>query len=267
MPRLKEALGNPGNWISLLPGGQRNLVTLRPITGAPTDVFLHPLGSLTVKQNVVPLNLDISRFGQASPAGVRRFSITSVTLGDQNQDPQTIKEFFAPAQFFEMSDDEKLSRPSFEPMAAGVGFTSDDFLFTADSGDWLEVEAIVFETLIVGEQAGQPRPSEAQDPKNMYTLSAELLGKQALFGAAGSSDIRRSGKAKYRTTIGKHKIAKEGWSIVSTDDMTVRPMPDIEDDKPASYSEAAQALRKLKQENPAQAASLKIVRLSDLSAS
>ncbi len=29
MPRLKEALGNSGNWISQLPDGQRQVVTLR----------------------------------------------------------------------------------------------------------------------------------------------------------------------------------------------------------------------------------------------
>jgi hypothetical protein len=63
--------------------------------------------------------------------------------------------------------------------------------------------------------------------------------------------------------MGKHRIAKEGWSIVATDDLKVQPVPGIEADKPATYSEAAQALQKLKQENPAKAAGLKILRLSE----
>src|SRR6185295_18208388 len=121
LPRLKEALSNPGNWTSQLPVGQRQVVTLRAKTPSPNEVLLHPLGTLTVKQNVVPLNLDISTFGQAAPAGARRFTI-GVSLGAQNQTPQTIKDFFAPAQFFKMTDDEKLSRPSFELMDSGVGF-------------------------------------------------------------------------------------------------------------------------------------------------
>jgi hypothetical protein len=262
MPRLKEALGNSGNWVSLLPTDQRQMVSLRTITAGPADVFLHPLGSLTIKQNVVPLNLDISRFGQSTPAGDRHFSITNVFLGDLMQNPQPVKEFFAPAQFFEMSDDEKLSRPSFEPMTAGVGFTSGGFAFTTDTNDWLEVGAIQFETVIVDKQNNQTQHS---GPKNLYTLSTNLLDKQARFGAAGSSDIRRSGKAKYRTTKDKYKIAKEGWSIVSNDNMTVQPVSGIEEGKTASYSEAAQALRKLKQQNPAQAAGLNILRLSELS--
>jgi hypothetical protein len=99
----------------------------------------------------------------------------------------------------------------------------------------------------------------------LYQLSAELFGKQARFGAAGASAIRRSGKAKYRTAVGKHRIAKEGWSIVATDSLTVEPLPGIEGGRPVIYSEAAQALTKLKHQNPAKAAGLKILRLSELS--
>ena len=260
LPRLKEALGNPGNWMSQLPDGQRPMVTLRAKPGAATEVLLHPLGTLTVKQGVVPLNMDISRFGQAAPAGARRFTITSVRLGGQNQTTRSVKEFFAPAQFFEMSDDEKLSRPSFEPMAAGVGIGSDEIAFTADANDWLEVQAIEFETIIVDKQRRESRHS---DPKNLYKLTPVLLGKQARFGAAGNSDLRRTGKAKYRTTMDKHRIEKEGWSIVATDDLTVQAVTGIEAG-PTIYSEAAQALRKLKQENPAKAAGLTILRLSEL---
>ena len=85
--------------------------------------------------------------------------------------------------------------------------------------------------------------SRRSDPKNLYQLSAELFGKQARFGAAGDSALRRTGRAKYRTAVGKHQIAKEGWSIVATDDLTVQPVPGIEEGKPVIYSEAEQALQ------------------------
>ena len=69
LPRLKEALA---------PSGQLGHVSCRwasarwsPSSPRPetTDILLHPLGTLQVKENVVPLNLEISRFGQAAPAG------------------------------------------------------------------------------------------------------------------------------------------------------------------------------------------------------
>ena len=259
LPQLIEALSNPGNWISQLPAGQRPMVTLRPRPGSPTEVLLHPLGTLTVKQGVVPLNMDISRFGQAAPAGARRFTINSVSLGGQSPTTEPVRDFFAPAQFFEMSDDEKLSIPSFQPMDAGVRIGSDVFVFSAD--DCLEVKGIEFETIIVDKEKNESRPGGSKD---LYKLTPELLSKQALFGAAGNCDVRRTGRAKYRTTMDKYKVVKEGWSIVATDDLSVQPVPGIEDGKPRIYSEAAQALRKLKQADPAKAAGLKILRLSEV---
>jgi hypothetical protein len=261
LPRLKEALASPSNWTTRLPDSQRPMVSLRTNPGAASAVLLHPLGTLTIKQSVVPLNLDISRFGPAAPAGARRFTISSVSLGRENQEMQPVRDFFAPAQFFEMSDDEKLSRPSFEPMVAGVSLGSDEFRFSADSNDWLEVEAIKFETIIVDKEKNESRHSA---PEDSYQLTPVLLGVQARFGAAGASDLRRSGRAKYRTTLGKHRMVKEGWSIVATDNLTVTPLPGMEDGKPAIYSQAAQALRQLKVTNPAKAAGLKIVRLSEV---
>src|SRR5262245_18895878 len=265
MPRLKEALANPGAWIAQLPGGQRPMVTLRAKPGAATDALLHPLGAMTVKQNVVPLNMDISRFGQAAPAGARRFTISTVSLGGLSQTTQPVKDFFAPAQFFEMSDDEKLSRPSFEQLTAGVSIGSSEFTFTTISSDLLEVEAIEFETWIVDKQKNETRRSNPEDPKKFYKLNPGSLDRQARFGAAGISDLRRTGRAKYRATAPKHQIAKEGWRIVSTDDLAEQPAPGVEAGKPASYSEAAQALQKLKQQDPARAAGLKVLRPSELS--
>ena len=119
LPRLTEALRNRGNWVSQLPNRQQEVVTLRPNPWTAKDVLLHPLGTLTIKQTVVPLNFEISRFGQGPPAGARNFTI-NVASGGFTQSPDSVKDFFAPAQFIEMTDDEKLSRPSFESMDAGL---------------------------------------------------------------------------------------------------------------------------------------------------
>ena len=190
LPLLKEALGHPGNWRSQLPDGQRPMVTLRAKPGAATEVLLHPLGTLTVKQSVVPLNLEISTSLARRRRPARAASRSAVNLGGQHQTTQSVRDFFAPAQFFEMSDDEKLSRPSFEPMEAGVRLGSDAFLFT-DTHDCFEVDTIAYETIIVDQPGQEPRRSAPQD---LYPLSRKLLGKQARFGAAGSSALRRTGQ-------------------------------------------------------------------------
>src|SRR4029079_16840599 len=62
----------------------------------------------------------------ATPSGARRFTV-AVTLGGAQPypAPTPLKDQFAAAQFFEMSDDEKLARPSFELMEAGLQFGAD----------------------------------------------------------------------------------------------------------------------------------------------
>ncbi|HEX6731664.1 MAG TPA: DUF6603 domain-containing protein [Pyrinomonadaceae bacterium] len=267
LPRLKEALSHPDNWVTRLPQGQRPVVTLAT-RAETTEILLHPLGTLEVKETVVPLNMDISHFGQAAPAGDRRFSITTVNIG--GEDEQTInhvRDFFAPAQFLEMTDDEKLSRPSFEQMDAGVKFLSEAIVFTTEQTDWLEAKAIEFETWILDKGTNVAESTDEKDAQGVtrfYQLSALQLGRQARFGAAGSSELRRTGKARYRTTIAKHKIAKEGWAIVDGDDLTPQPLTGVEEGRPASYSEAAEELRRLKQETPAHAARFKLLRPSEL---
>lgn len=263
MVRLKEALENAGNWVSQPPGGQRQMVTLRTKTAGAAEVNLHPLGLLRVKQNVVPLNMDISKFGQAVPSGARRFTITSVILGKESQPAKLIKEFFAPAQYLEMSEEEKLSRPSFEALAAGVELGSEKFEITAESEDWLEVEGIEFETFIVDKKGSEPRSGDTENRDNLYKLSIAQLGKQSRFGAAGRSEIRRTGKEKYRAVIGKYKVVKEGWTVISSDES----VEEMEAGEATSYTEAAQTIERVKRENRTRATGMKIVRLSELSES
>ena len=100
-------------------------------------------------------------------------------------------------------------------------------------------------------------PPHAPGQKIFYELSHALFFQQSRFGAAGSSEIRRSGKAKYRVaTAGKYQVSKEGWSIVGDDLSELAP--------PSNYSEAAQTLEKTIRRTPALAGRLQIVRLSEL---
>jgi Family of unknown function (DUF6603) len=265
LPRLMEALGNEGNWVSQLPGGQRQAVRLRGRTAAPGEVYLHPLGSLTVKQNVVPLEIDITRFGQGAPTGERRFTISSVTVGSNQESKGGVRDFFAPGQYFEMSDEEKLSRPSFELMTAGVAIAANEITFTGATEDVLEVKAIEFETTLIGKDVAQAGGVGTEEGKKLYRLSVGLLEKQSGYGAAAKSGVRRTGNAKYRLNVVKNKIVKEGWSIVATEDLGVQAVEERGGAKEMSYTEAEEALRRIKEQEPGRAGSLKILRLSEVS--
>jgi len=252
LPRLQEALGLAANWTTKLPAQQRPLVELRADATVSADVLLHPLGTLTIKQNVVPLNVDISRFGQTPPAGATRFSISNINLAGSDEHFNTVRDFFARAQFFEMTDDEKLSAPSFDQMDAGVTFGSDDVTFTDQAGDWLEVKAIEFETWLIDDETKVSHRSPAelpqpQAPPIFYQLSRALFLKQAQFG-----------KTRVRVAAtGKYRVTKEGWSIIATDDLSTVTVP-------TTYTEAEQALRRLERDAADRAARLQILRLSEL---
>ena len=87
-------------------------------------MLLHPLGTRSVRQTVVPLNLtrDIDRVGTGTPRGDRKFSVTGTAIGTKLQGKNGVSELFAPAQYFDMTDEDKLAAPSFEAMDAGVTF-------------------------------------------------------------------------------------------------------------------------------------------------
>jgi hypothetical protein len=263
---LIEALRHPDNWTTQLPLGQRPLVTLTP-RAEVTDILLHPLGTLQVKQNVVPLNLDISRFGQVAPAGGRRFAITGVTVGDDREEGRVVRDFFAPAQFLELTDDEKLSRPSFEPMDAGVTFLSDAIAFTTEARDWLEAEAIEFETWILDKGTNVTESADeedAQGQKRFYRLSSMLLDRQARFGAAGVSELRRTGKAKYHTGPAKNQLTREGWTVVDGEQLKEQAIRGVAANRAPTYSEAVAELSKLRRETPSHAGRFRILKRSEL---
>ncbi|GAB4042321.1 DUF6603 domain-containing protein [Spirosoma litoris] len=122
LDQLMTALNEASNWKVDLPTGNQH-VSLREFQQDPQHPILHPFGTLSVRQKVVPLRLEIARFGYQQPDGPRRFDFTSVSVGNTTTTPTDAdyeKEEFAPAQFIQLSDAEKLSRPSFEPFDAGL---------------------------------------------------------------------------------------------------------------------------------------------------
>lgn len=259
LAQLVAALGDARNWTGSLPAGDRRLVTLREEVS--TDhVSYHPLEALSVKQKVVPLGLEIARFGSSTPSGARFFTIRNLSLSGKETKFDPLLDFFAPAQFLELSDDEKLLAPSFEQMKSGISLTREEYVFSSIEADILEDEAITYETIIIdqeSEAAGEPTRKASG-----FSISPELLRRSLVFGAAALSPVSRTGSARYRPAAAKNAPAKKGWTVVSAEDGSPQGAPGLEAGKTVSYSESFQALQKLKQENPARAKTLMLVRIS-----
>jgi len=114
---------------------------------------------------------------------------------------------FAPAQFFEMSDDAKLASPSFQSMQAGLRVGSSQFTL----GFAQRVESpLEYETRVIDRKAAKPPPPPARD----YRLSEVLLQLHAMQGAAGRSVLRRERVAPANPFA---KVEPARWTALTED--------------------------------------------------
>jgi Family of unknown function (DUF6603) len=117
LPVIAGELGKADNWKALAPASNNLLVSLRKLDADREGLVLHPLGTLRVSQRAVPLDLAIDKVGNRSASDAHRFSLTPGGALTKRSD---LFESFAPAQFQNMADAEKLSRPAFERQHGGI---------------------------------------------------------------------------------------------------------------------------------------------------
>jgi hypothetical protein len=240
---LLAALADRTNWAGELTGGRDLIATVR---NAPAEdaVMVHPLGSLSVRQQVVPLGIDIDVFRNARPSGTRRFEITSLSVDGAAIQHRTVREFFAPAQFFEMSDDEKLARPSFEELAAGTAADSEAFTHGAAVTSDMKYETILID-----------RGQDTVERFGLYDLSALVLEAVATFGAAGQTSGQTGGAGKYRVSGLGIGVSEAEWSVTGVDDLE----PPDGTTFSGTYTEALEALRARQAERPTETGRLQVV--------
>jgi hypothetical protein len=183
---LAAMLGQPHSWGAQLPEGVQALVATRKRDDAA--LVTHPLARLEVHEQIVPLRLDITRFGAAAPSGARRFDIDAVSIGSSlvpGTSLESVEDDFAPAQFFDLSDEEKLTRPSFERHRAGVRFVFGAVLTRPAIDKHIEYETFYIDT---------PN-GEILNDKAMPVLT--IVKGFAAGGAADRAAIQRAGRRGY----------------------------------------------------------------------
>jgi hypothetical protein len=217
LPLLVAALSNIGNWSTERAATATQGVALRPIaangtntanspsvpasSGSSAVLVADPVGTLTVTQNVVPLNTgrDIDLVQGSPVSGSKRFSLTGGLGGSVNPAPvpTTVAAAmgdFAPGQYFTLTEDQKLASQSFDTYQAGVTLGSTDAVIVDDQivPAPLTYDAHVLDTLPAGDApVVLARPTE-------YALPAGQLAAHAATGAAARAPVRRVGRARFR---------------------------------------------------------------------
>jgi hypothetical protein len=205
---LQAAIKDIRNWSTELPTAAFRAVTLKTVLNA-----LDPGGAAILRQNVVPLNRKITRFRAAKLEGPDRYRVTLVRINSSLQaEANPVTEYFAAAEFDDLTDTEKLSRPSFERMDAGIS-VGDGVISTGSSiGAKLEYETIILDA--PWRRRSGPRYSLAQD------LQLLMLEN----GASVHAPLKSTGLKKFATsTPPKLSMEDDLFAIASTLDGTAIP--------------------------------------------
>jgi hypothetical protein len=117
LPLVVAALNDSRNWKAELPANTVTHVSLKKLELPEEEIIIHPVMILSVSQKIVPLEIEINKFGNKQPATDKIFHLTNEDAGTS-----FLKEEFAVGNFIKLNDNEKLSRKSFESMKSGLQF-------------------------------------------------------------------------------------------------------------------------------------------------
>lgn len=154
LPELLEALERPGNWDGQRTRDDTSVVTIREMD-VEGDVLVHPLGTLRVRQTVVPLEYTIDKFGNHSPAKFTQFRIRDNTImvaGSGVTLDEPAREHFAPEDYRKRSDAENLKGDDFESLLAGRAAGTEPAYYTKDSSLRRRAD-LKYETSVVDTEA------------------------------------------------------------------------------------------------------------------
>ena len=116
---VHDALSSADAWSAALPAGTSSIVVLRAPTGPVVPA--HPLATVSCHQRVAPLGMSITHVGNQPLAAPTTVDVTTLLLGGAAApDTASVTDAFAAGQFLTLTDDQALSRPSFEGMRSGV---------------------------------------------------------------------------------------------------------------------------------------------------
>ncbi|HEX2062618.1 MAG TPA: DUF6603 domain-containing protein, partial [Thermoanaerobaculia bacterium] len=202
-PLVHDALKDDRNWIAAFPANTHPTVTIKKLESAD-KIVLHPFGVLAVSQKVVPLGVEINKFGNRKPAGATKFELTFAEGGTEET-----REEFAMGNFLRLSDSEKLSRKSFEQMRSGLRFSTGDSTLSGAS-----VQKDVSYEL-----------SYVQRKVNLVIKA----GLHKLFGTVFSMFTRAGAASKSTFSVAKHAgntppskidVGESPYSVVNASDLT-----------------------------------------------
>jgi hypothetical protein len=248
LPLLIAALSDRSSFTGILPAGVHSVVsTLTTPPDGGQMVLLDPASNLRIAQRVIPLGQPVTRFGTAPLGRTLQLSMEGLAVFNSSiEQPPTTTEEFAPAQFFEFSDAEKLSLPSFSRFSAGVEIGGEVVDIGSGTRSRTVITPLVYNTTIVDSPT-------VKRPGALYALDATVLLTMSVSGMT-----RGRGLDRYAPPVGARSrmdLEPDRWVIAGVDDLKLRD--DITGD--GSKLGAHLALQRFLADNPEQQGHLQVV--------
>jgi len=228
MPLFQAEVEKPANWRAILPAGNGLLVSLRKLPESDALV-LHPLGRLRVSQRALPLALTLDKVGNQKPSDVNRLTLAP-GAGPLAKADDAVEQF-APAQFQNFSDSEKLSRPAYVSEHAGIELkaASGDFMTSQLVKRIVRYEQIILDTNAVALVT------------RFFLLAIALFTHFLKGDAVAKSELSQASKTKLSPFAEKVSVGAETYAVVFQSDN--KPLSGA----PAIFSSEASAREYLSQ--------------------
>lgn len=244
IPLLVIELNRPENWRALPPPANNLLVSLRKLDLPAGELVLHPLGSLEISQNQVPLGITIEQVGAQQPDDANHFTLAVNAPGlKRSRDAQR---GFSPAQFKKLSDAQKLSAPAFANEKSGleIAFDGAELQTGRAVRRSLRYELTTIDTLY------------RRSVQRFQILSIAVFNHLIKGNAVAKSPFSKRQRKKLRPFDDRIVVAETGYSVVNADTNL------LSESAPANFVSATAAqewLADVAAGDPARAQSLQVI--------
>jgi len=211
--RLRTRALDLGSWTALLPPESHRVVSLSSSGGAQAPLRLDPMGGARFSQTELPLARRITRFGEMSIDAPTTFRVQTVQIEASEARVSPVQESFAPGQFQHLTDAEKLSRPSFEPMDAGFNLCAD-----AMQVKGAVARTVSYQTLVVSGDVTPPTVVAPFAP-NLAVVAASLD-----YSAALLAPLRTTGDERFVVPGAKPLVALDDDPYLVVHAASLRPL-------------------------------------------
>jgi hypothetical protein len=241
--RLKQEINDNRNWKADIPDINSLYVSIKKIEQPPDKLIIHPFGVLTFSERSVPLEISINRFGIKKPKDdINRFEIKPADAGLSSA---PVTEQFAPANFFDLNDSEKLGRPSFEHMKSGFKITGS----SVTKIPAMVTKSVDYELTYLRKKRGLLMFA------GIYKYAKSLFQTNIKAGSVAKSGLSYYSKKSSSNAPEQLQMVEEGFAVANTSDLKLFSSTATT----GSYSEALQLKNEMVRKDPSLKGKIQVV--------